>query len=188
MNDGDVTNLMNASAVSTAFWGDNSTGTLQDAIALRGYLRASGFQSTSGLDPSTNALPQVWRIFLSARWDVYVDFLASEAAGGATYGADPRDAISGAVTVWLTTLPTAGSISIPNPANWQPNDPPVDIPAPVPRRYFISRPLQASTQFVSGELLEDFMDSQDSRAPAWPEQNYGGQGWPNRSAGYTHCP
>jgi hypothetical protein len=102
---------------------------LRDALVLRGYLEQAG-QTPKGVT--------VWRLYLSARKDIYVDFVARDAIRVAPYTpTNPADPLEGAVTVWLTTVPP-------------------------PRHYFISRPLQAPTGFVSGALLDDLMGSQDA--------------------------
>jgi hypothetical protein len=122
----------------------------QCAVVLRGYLSKSGNRDPNG----TN----IWRIYLSARRDVYVDFLAKDAIQVAPYVGVTTDAIPGAVTIWLDTVP-------------------------VPKFYFISKVLQAPSGFVSGELLEDAMSAQEAHAEAWPEQQYGLAGWPRTGGG-----
>lgn len=133
---------------------------IQSAIVLRGYLADPQLRGASNV--------QIWRIYLSARLDVYVDFTAADAVQIAPYlqtspDGLPGAGIGGAVTLWLNTraVSAGGNVN--------------------PRRYFISRELRTSTGFVSGELLDDFMESHESRA-AWPEQEYGSQGWPRTGA------
>ena len=134
----------------------------QNAIVLRGYLEDTAFTRPSGAAGTIRKR----RLYLSARRDVYVDFEAADALRIARYRATPGDGLDEAVTLWLATTPSVTAI-------------PSDVS---PRRYFISRELHAPTGFVSGELLEDFMESQESRTPAWPEQQYGSQGWPRTGA------
>ena len=130
----------------------------QNTIVLRGYLENTDFTRPNAVGGNIRKR----RLYLSARRDVYVDFEAADALRIARYRPDPQDALKEAVTLWLTTTP-------------------------VPKRYFISRELHAPTGFVSGELLEDFMESQDSRSPAWPEQQYGSPGLARSFAFHPNC-
>ncbi len=181
LNDADLTTATGTvppGAAAVAI-GPNANGgvneNLHDTIVLRGYLEQAGLVTAAPAGGAGGGVI-VWRLFLSARRDVYVDFTAEDAIRVAPYttnnpadglaGADavfgpppPPPPVIGVVTLWLTTVPVLAP------------------PAITPRHYFISRSLVTPTGFVSGALLDDLMDSQEARVQAWPEQDYG-QGWP----------
>jgi hypothetical protein len=190
--DADLNNAVLATPTAPAARGPNLGGAvnedLRDAIVLRGYLERAGLQTVAtATGGGVPAGVTIWRLFLSAGRDVYLDFMAQDAIRVAPYTPNnPADGLSGApttyppgpigaVTLWLTTLPT---VPVVVPASS--NEPTTVTAVPTSRRYFISRLLQAPTGFVSGALLDDIMDSQEARVQPWPEQDYG-QGWPRSS-------
>jgi len=170
---------------------------LRDAIVLRGYLADPQLTWTR----PGGAAVRMWRIYLSARMDAYVDFTANDAVrvvqhapsgdveeltnnanvvnvvppGPGTFQGHLQPDLQ-AVTLWLNCIPAVIA------------NPPLIGATPeqarlIPRRYFIARELHASAGFVSGSLIDDVMESPESHAPTWPEQGYGGKGWPH--TGYT---
>ena len=155
---------------------------LRSCTVLRGYLADPDLVWTDRRDPANPNPYRLWRIYLSAGMDVFVDFFAMDAVRVTQHvPSDPDELTENvgmphvqAVTLWLNRIPRV------MPAPWP------EPPALIPRRYFIARELHASTGFMSGALLDDVMEAADSRAPAWPEQGYGGQGWPHTAVG-TPC-
>ncbi len=104
VDDIDLNYILNASLPATGqppvMLGSNQTYYLQNAIVLRGYLADPQLAMSTGtqLNPTPNPLialtgngsVQVWRIYLSARMDVYVDFLApTQCASLSTYRRRP---------------------------------------------------------------------------------------------------
>jgi len=127
--DGELLKAMEASQVT--HWGSDNDEDLQNAIVLSGYLRRSGFSETE--DPDEDGEPKVlWRIYLSAQMDVYVDFVGADVVRVAVDAA-AQHPLRGAVTIWLTTIPPKTRAQ---------------------KRYFISTPLVASPGFLSSEQLE----------------------------------
>ncbi len=159
---------------------------LRNCTVLRGYLADPDLVWTDRRDPANPIPYRLWRIYLSAGMDVFVDFFARDAVRVTQHAPSDPDELTDnvglphvqAVTLWLNrisrVMPAPGGYAGPEPA------------ALIPRRYFIARELHASTGFMSGALIDDVMEAADSRAPAWPEQGYGGQGWPHTAVG-TPC-
>src|SRR6476469_4559243 len=120
-----------------ALGGGPTTAQLRVAIVLRGYLEDPGL-TTGGT--------KVWRIDLTPRRDVFVNFLASDALRVVTYVPLEGSSLPGAVTLFL--------------AGQDDNC--------CAKQYFISRPLGSG--FLAGALVEDFLSSQDAQGATYPEQ------------------
>jgi hypothetical protein len=156
-------------------YGSSDPRYLREAIVVRGYLANPNLKTSDS---------QVWRIYLSVRLDVYIDFVATDAVRIAQHIPGTPDELTVGtqtppqlqlVTLWLSRTPSAKAPIVSGAS--------VRI---VPRRYFIAKELRATTGFVSAALLEDLMGPGQS-SPAWPEQGYDGQGWPTTHSIGSTC-